>query len=86
MLEYDRKEAVLDDRNQPVTRWDGRTTKVHSVTGEEVPDVSAQVPVYHYLNPRKANWPKADYVIGNPPYILCSVGGGDHFQRFSAAG
>ena len=34
VLEYDRKEPVLDGELKPVTRWDGRTFKKHSVTGE----------------------------------------------------
>ncbi len=69
LIEYDRKEAVLDDSGQPVTHWDGRTTKPHPVTGKEVPDETARIPVYHYSNPRKAVWPQADYIIGNPPFI-----------------
>ncbi|MFA6173950.1 MAG: DNA methyltransferase [Kiritimatiellales bacterium] len=69
LIEYDRKEAVLDDSGQPVTHWDGRTTKPHPVTGKEVPDETARIPVFHYTNPRKAEWPQADYIIGNPPFI-----------------
>ncbi|WP_206352151.1 class I SAM-dependent DNA methyltransferase [Tautonia rosea] len=70
VLAYDRVEPVLDpDTGQPVTRWDGHTTKPHPVTGQPVPDDSARVPVLRYLNPRKADWPKADYVVGNPPFI-----------------
>src|SRR5690606_33370519 len=26
-------------------------------------------PVERYVNPRKAAWPKADFVVGNPPFI-----------------
>src|SRR5213596_383282 len=52
-----------------MTRWDGHTTKKSPVTGEEIPDETARVPVYRYVNPRKAEWPKADYVVGNPPFI-----------------
>jgi hypothetical protein len=69
VLEYDRKEPVLDGELKPVTRWDGRTFKKHSVTGEDVPDESARTLVYRYANPRKAAWPKADYVVGNPPFL-----------------
>ncbi len=69
VLAWDRTEPLLDDAGQPVTRWDGRTTKTHPVTGEQVPDEAAQVPVLKYINPRKAAWPKADYVVGNPPFI-----------------
>ena len=39
------------------------------MTGEEVPDETARVLVLKYINPRKAEWPKADYVVGNPPFI-----------------
>lgn len=59
----------LDDESQPVTRWDGRTTRPHPVSGEPVPDITARVPVLHYVNPRKAEWPQADFIIGNPPFI-----------------
>jgi hypothetical protein len=69
VLEYDRKEPVFDAASKPVTRWDGRTFKKHPVTGEDVPDESARTLVYRYLNPRKAAWPKADYVVGNPPFL-----------------
>ena len=64
------REPVLDEHGKPVTHWDGRTTKLHPVTGEEVPDETARVQIsYKYINPKKAEWPKADYVVGNPPFI-----------------
>lgn len=69
VLAWDHVEPVLDDAGEPVTRWDGRTMKTHQVTGEDVPDESARVPVVHYVNPRKAEWPEADFVVGNPPFI-----------------
>lgn len=69
LLEYDRKELVRDEHGKPVTRWDGVTTKKHPVTGEAVPDDTARVAVERYVNPRKAEWPKADFVVGNPPFI-----------------
>jgi hypothetical protein len=69
VLAYDAKEVVLDQDGQPVTQWDGRTTKPHPVTGEEVPDESAREPSYRYTNPRAAEWPAADFVVGNPPFI-----------------
>ena len=43
--------------------------KTHPVTGEQVPDESAQVVEERYVNPRKATWPEADFVVGNPPFI-----------------
>ncbi len=69
LIAYDGVEPVLDETGKPVTRWDGRTTKAHPVTGREVPDESARTPVVHYINPRPAVWPEADYVVGNPPFI-----------------
>ena len=69
LIDYDKTELLLDDQGQPVTRWDGRTTKPHPVTGREVPDEAARVPTVRYVNPRAAQWPEADYVVGNPPFI-----------------
>ena len=69
LLEYDKKELVRDEAGIPVTRWDGVTTKKHPVTGEDVPDDSARVAVERFVNPRKAEWPKADLVVGNPPFL-----------------
>ena len=69
MIAWDREEILRDEKGKPVTRWDGTTTKTHPVTGVEVPEESATVPVYRYVNPRKAEWPKADFVVGNPPFL-----------------
>ena len=69
VLAWDRKEPLLDSSDQPVTQWDGRTMKQHPVTGEEVPDETAQVPVFRHTNPRKPQWPEADFVVGNPPFV-----------------
>ncbi len=69
VLAYDRTEPVLDAQGRPVTRWDGRTLKKHPVTGEDVPDETARVPLLSYVNPRPAEWPQADFIVGNPPYI-----------------
>ena len=69
VLAYDGVEPVLDAAGKLVTHWDGRTTKTHPVTGEQVPDEATQVPMLRYLNPRQAEWPKADFVVGNPPFL-----------------
>ncbi|HJX53600.1 MAG TPA: DNA methyltransferase, partial [Polyangia bacterium] len=51
VLAYDGEpELVRDEKGKPVTRWDGETMKVNAVTGEQVPDESARVPVYKYKN------------------------------------
>jgi hypothetical protein len=69
VLAYDRGEPVLDGQGQPITRWDGRTMKKHPLTGEDVPDETARVPALYYENPRLAEWPDADFIVGNPPFI-----------------
>ncbi|HWT14413.1 MAG TPA: DNA methyltransferase, partial [Patescibacteria group bacterium] len=69
VLAYDSVEYVTDASGRPVTRWDGRTMKKSPVTGEDIPDDSARVPLERYVNPRKAEWPQADFIVGNPPFI-----------------
>ncbi len=69
VLAWDRIEPLLDDQGKAVTRWDGETTKTHPVTGEQVPDDEARIPVVRYVGPKKAEWPEADFIVGNPPYI-----------------
>ena len=69
VLEWDAVEPVANDDGTPATRWDGKTTKAHPVTGEQVPDEAAQVPVLRYLGARQAEWPEADFVVGNPPFL-----------------
>ena len=56
-----------------LTRWDGATFKPHPVTGALVPDETAQVPQWNYINPRQAAWPQADFIVGNPPFIGAST-------------
>ncbi len=51
------------DRPDPTPRI------VHPVTGELVPDPSAKLPYYEYVNARPAEWPEADFIVGNPPYL-----------------
>ncbi len=69
ILAWDSIEPVLDDAGVPVTRWDGVTTKVHPVTGKDVPDETKTVALTRYVNARPAVWPSADFVVGNPPFI-----------------
>jgi len=69
VLAYDKVEPVIGEDGRPVTRWNGRTMKISPVTGEEIPDETATVPLERYVNPRKAEWPAADFVVGNPPFI-----------------
>ncbi|MGV3529818.1 MAG: class I SAM-dependent DNA methyltransferase [Flavisolibacter sp.] len=69
VLSYSAKKERLDENGKPVSRWDGHSTKTHPVTGLEVPDETARTPVYDYIDPKPAQWPKADFIVGNPPFI-----------------
>ncbi len=69
LIKYDKTEMVYDDQDKPLSRWDGRTTKFNLATGREVPDETARVEVLRYINPQPTQWPKADFIVGNPPFI-----------------
>jgi hypothetical protein len=69
LITYEEKKPRLDSGGEPVTRWDRRTMKKHPTTGERVPDESATEPVYDYVEPEMAEWPEADFIVGNPPFI-----------------
>ena len=59
----------LDAHGQPVTRWDGRTTRLNAATGQPVPDETARVAVQDYPDARPTSWPDADFIVGNPPFL-----------------
>ncbi|WP_190242770.1 class I SAM-dependent DNA methyltransferase, partial [Hymenobacter lapidiphilus] len=67
-LQHDPPVPRLDAQGQPVTRWDG-TTKRHPATGQPVPDETARTPVLDYPDPRPAEWPQAEFIVGNPPFV-----------------
>lgn len=69
VLAYDRQEPMADAAGQALTRWDGVSFRPHPVTGQPVPDEAARVVQWRYLNPRPAEWPRADFIVGNPPFI-----------------
>lgn len=69
LIEYDSREPELDEQGEPVTIWDGIAMKTSPTTGELIPDEDVRTTVYRYHNPRRAKWPEADYIVGNPPFI-----------------
>ena len=69
ILAWDKQELLRDEHGAPLSRWDGVTTKLHPITGEEIPDPDATVELYRYENPRPAVWPEAEFIVGNPPFI-----------------
>ena len=67
ILAYDGVRHVPErDRPDPSPRI------LHPVTGELVPDPAAKLAYMEPINPRPAEWPRADFIVGNPPYIGAS--------------
>ena len=69
VIAYDRQELLRGANGRPLSRWDGVTKKLHPITGEEIPDPDAQLPLYSYVNPKRAPWPEVEFIVGNPPFI-----------------
>jgi hypothetical protein len=70
VLAYDGEpEPARDAAGKVITVWDRRSMKKDPVTGRDVPDETKRVPLLTYKNPRPAEWPDADYIVGNPPFI-----------------
>ncbi len=69
VLAWDAVELVRDGTGKPVKRWDGETMKQSPLTGEPSPDERALVTIKQYVNPREAEWPDADFIVGNPPFM-----------------
>ena len=70
VLKYDGEpQPALDEAGKIKTVWDRRSLKKDLVTGRDVPDETKRVPLLTYANPRPAEWPAADFIVGNPPFI-----------------
>jgi len=69
VLACDRSEPAHDSEGKVITRWDGVSFKTHPATGELVPDETFRVNQRVYVNPRPAEWPAAEFIVGNPPFI-----------------
>lgn len=69
VLAWSREELLRDEHGRPLSRWDGVTTRPDPFTGRDVPDETARVELKRYVDPRPADWPEADFVVGNPPFI-----------------
>ncbi len=69
LIAYDSMEMLRDESGKPLTRWDGETMKLHPITGEAIPDPDATMELYEYVNPRRAEWPQVEFIVGNPPFI-----------------
>jgi hypothetical protein len=57
LLDYSREEIERDKVGQPISRWDGITTKLHPITGEKIPDENARQIVMRPVKPKPTVWP-----------------------------
>jgi hypothetical protein len=69
LLRYEREEPLRDAAGALVTHWDGHSFRAHPVTGAQVPDETARVEVMRLIRPAMAEWPAAEFIVGNPPFI-----------------
>jgi hypothetical protein len=69
VLAWDDLDLAKGADGKPIMRWDGKSYKAHPVTGNLVPDESQQTAQWDYIRPKQTKWPKADYIVGNPPYL-----------------
>ncbi|MGA2494606.1 MAG: DNA methyltransferase [Roseiarcus sp.] len=54
VLAWDAKDLARDDKGKPITRTDSEGRRVE---------------VWRYRNPRRPEWPEANFIVGNPPFI-----------------
>ncbi len=71
---------ATDKDGKAITRWDGETYKTDPATGRQVPDEAATTADMVYEGVQAAEWPKADFIVGNPPF------GGDKRMRLVLGG
>ncbi|MEO5727947.1 MAG: DNA methyltransferase, partial [Byssovorax sp.] len=67
------RDAVLDrsgEKRDPARDRQDPTPRLrHPVTGELVPDPTAKLEYRTILDPRETEWPPAEFIIGNPPFM-----------------
>src|SRR6202034_3785999 len=85
LITWAKREQAVDDAGIPITVWDRVSEKRHPVTGEMVPDETARIHVYEYTGVKKAKWPDADFVVGNPPFIGGKDIRADHGDGYARA-
>jgi hypothetical protein len=69
VMSWSDRKLITDALDVPISRWDGVSRKTDLLTGHMVPDETGRTELYRYLNPKPTDWPEADFIIGNPPFI-----------------
>jgi hypothetical protein len=67
------RDAVLasagEKRDPSRDRQDPTPRRRHPVTGDMVPDPAAKLEYRTILSPHETEWPPAEFIIGNPPFM-----------------
>jgi len=69
LLELEGERTRVGEDGKPLSRWDGETFMIHPATGQRVPDPEARRIIMDFDRARPRNWPTADFIVGNPPFI-----------------
>jgi hypothetical protein len=69
LFTYKSWKYATDKSGKPITRWNGETYKTDPTTGRQVPDENATVVDEVYEGVTATEWPKADFIVGNPPFV-----------------
>ncbi|MGM0574341.1 MAG: class I SAM-dependent DNA methyltransferase [Myxococcota bacterium] len=69
LITWEATEPRVDEHGEPVLRWDRERTIPSPVTGQPIPDPDALVDDETYLGVAPAEWPEAEFIVGNPPFI-----------------
>jgi len=69
LIDYASWDFAVDEHGKPVSRWDGETYRTDPATGRRVPDGNAVVVDELYEGVSASVWPRADFIVGNPPFI-----------------
>ncbi|MCL2122810.1 MAG: DNA methylase [Desulfovibrionaceae bacterium] len=69
LITYKSWKYATDKNGKPLTRWNGETYQIDPATGRQAPDESATTVDTVYEGVTAAQWPKADFIVGNPPFV-----------------
>jgi len=80
LITYQNWKPAADANGRPITRWDGLTYRTDPATGRQVPDEAAVIVDEVYEGVAAAQWPQAEFIVGNPPF----TGGKDKRQSLGS--
>ena len=81
LITWRQEDFAADAQGRVFAHWDGETYKTDPATGRQVPDENATAVDVVYEGVKATEWPKADFIVGNPPFV-----GGKDKRRVLGAG